>query len=300
MRVCRSLLCLSMMVIATALPAHAGSGKLLLTGGVSSIDGAAGGGLTPWAVIGSNATAGEWGASVHATRVSTGDYSLNIYGVLVAWNDRFELSLARQQFNAADNLAPLGLKALQLEQDLLGFKLRLAGDAVLDSDNWMPQVAIGAIYRHARPAALGPTLTGPLGARLDGVDVYVSATKLLLERGVLVNATLRATRANQNGLLGFGGALSSGTTLQPEVSLAWLLSSQLALGAEYRAKPNGLQNTGLGGGALKEDDWWDLFLAWAPNKRFSLTLAYVDLGRIAPAVQPRRQTGAYVSAQLAF
>ena len=36
--------------------AQADTGKLLLTGGVSSIDGAAGGGLTPWAVIGSNAT----------------------------------------------------------------------------------------------------------------------------------------------------------------------------------------------------------------------------------------------------
>ena len=32
----------------------------------------------------------------------------------------------------------------------------------------------------------------------------------------------------------------------------------------------------------------------------SLTLAYVDLGRIAPAVQPRRQTGTYLSAQFAY
>ena len=39
--------------------AHAGTGKLLLTGGISSIDGAAGGGLTPWAVIGTNADATE-------------------------------------------------------------------------------------------------------------------------------------------------------------------------------------------------------------------------------------------------
>ena len=39
-------------------PARAATDKLLLTGGVSSIDGAAGGGLTPWALIGSQATAG--------------------------------------------------------------------------------------------------------------------------------------------------------------------------------------------------------------------------------------------------
>ena len=45
--------------------AQADTGKLLLTGGVSSITGVAGGGLTPWAVIGSNATqarTGSWRA----------------------------------------------------------------------------------------------------------------------------------------------------------------------------------------------------------------------------------------------
>ena len=40
--------------------------------------------------------------------------------------------------------------------------------------------------------------------------------------------------------------------------------------------------------------------AWAPNKNVSLTLAWVDLGRIVPAVNSKRQSGAYVSAQLAF
>ena len=45
--------------------AQAETGKLLLTGGVSSIDGAAGGGLTPRAGIGSNATAGETGCTAH-------------------------------------------------------------------------------------------------------------------------------------------------------------------------------------------------------------------------------------------
>jgi hypothetical protein len=51
---------------------------------------------------------------------------------------------------------------------------------------------------------------------------------------------------------------------------------------------------------LKEDDWADVFVAWAPNKHLSLTLAWVDLGRIVPAVATRRQTGAYLSAQLAY
>ena len=281
-------------------PVQAADGKLVLTGGVSSIDGAAGGGLTPWAVTGSYATEGQLGATAFLTGVKTRDYSLATYGAAIAWNDRLEISLARQDLNAGDNLAPLGLSGLHLKQDIVGLKVRLAGDAVLDSDSWMPQVAIGALHKRADAAALTPTLFGPLGAKRRGSEVYLSATKLFLGSGILVNGTLRVTEANQSGLLGFGGAQGRGAQVMPEVSLAWLLSRSLALGVEARAKPDNLNRSVLGAGALKEDDWFDAFIAWAPSKNFSLTLAYVDLGRIAPAVQPRRQSGAYLSAQVAF
>jgi len=43
-----------------------------------------------------------------------------------------------------------------------------------------------------------------------------------------------------------------------------------------------------------------VFVAWAPNKTVSVTAAYVDLGRIVPAVQTRRQTGGYLSLQLSY
>src|SRR3990167_7753753 len=66
------------------------SGKLLLTGGVSQVEGSAGGGLTPWAVIGGNA---------YFTRVDVDDYSLYSYGVLVGLYDRVELSFSRQEFD---------------------------------------------------------------------------------------------------------------------------------------------------------------------------------------------------------
>ena len=51
---------------------------------------------------------------------------------------------------------------------------------------------------------------------------------------------------------------------------------------------------------LREDDWKDIFIAWAPSKNLSLTLAWVDLGHIVPAVIARCQSEAYLSAQLAF
>ncbi|KQV48660.1 hypothetical protein ASC95_22400 [Pelomonas sp. Root1217] len=277
--------------------ALAQSGKLLLTGGVSSIDGAAGGGLTPWAVTGSYATAGEVGATAFITRAKTGNYGLLTYGAAIAFHDRIEVSLARQDFDTESNLAPLGLDGLHLKQDILGVKMRVIGDAVLDSDTLMPQIAVGLEHKKTHAGNLGPTLFGPLGARDSGTDFYASATKLFLADGVLVNLTLRATKANQNGLLGFGGAQGKGYRLQPEFSLAKLLAKNLAVGVEFRAKPDNLNQSVLGAGALKEDDWKDVFIAWAPNKHVSLTAAWVDLGRIAPAVQPKRQTGSYLSAQ---
>ena len=293
-------LCLAAALLLAGGHALAGNGKLLLTGGVRSIDGAAGGGLTPWAVTGSYATTGEVGGTAFATRVRTQDYALTTQGAALAWNDRLELSFARQRFDTGNNLAPLGLPGLKLQQDIAGLKLRLAGDAVLDADTWMPQLAVGLLHKSSDAGALAPTLHGPLGAREADTELYLSATKLFLAPRILANLTLRATRANQGGLLGHGGARSDRRELLPELSLAWLVNRRLAVGVEARAKPDHLADSVLGADALAEDDWFDAFVAYAPNKHLSITAAWVDLGRIAPAVQPRRQTGAYLSAQVAF
>ena len=275
-----------------------GRGKLLLTGGVSSIDGAAGGGLTPWAVTGSYATRNEIGGTAFATRVKTQGYALTTAGVALSIDDRVEVSAAHQSFDTGATGTALSLTGLRLRQDILGLKVRLVGDTVLDSDRWWPQVAAGVQIKRSNAGGLAPTLTA-LGATDAGTDVYVSATKLLLAPGVLINATLRSTKANQNGLLGFGGSQHTGRRWMPEISLAKLLRKDLALGVEWRRKPDNLNPSTLGA-ALKEDDWADLFVAWAPNKHLSLTVAYVDLGRIVPGFAPKRQTGSYLSAQVAF
>ena len=286
--------------------AQAETGKLLLTGGVSSVEGAAGGGLTPWAVIGSNATDGEVGGSAFVSTVGTRDYGLNVYGAAVGINDRFELSLAQQDFDTKGTGTALGLPGLILKQTILGAKVRVAGDAVLDSDTAMPQIALGVQYKTLGSTGLDGTLDA-LGAKRSGVDVYVSATKLFLAQGILVSGTLRATKANQNGLLGYGatlGGADNSYSLQPEFSVAFLINKNLAVGAEYRFMRNRLARAGAAanlGDGLRATDWKDIFIAWAPSKHLSLTLAYVDLGLIVPATtQSRKQTGYYLSAQVAF
>ena len=278
--------------------ADAADGKLLLTGGVASIDGAAGGGLTPWAMTAGYAAAGQQAITASLTRIDTRDYGLTGYGVAASFGERLELSLARQEFATRATGAALGAPGLHLKQNIFGAKLIVAGDAVLDSDSPMPAIALGVEAKRLDAGALAPTLAS-LGAADHGIDVYASATKLFLAQSVLVDVTLRATKANQNGLLGFGGAASEHVSLEPEVSLAWLLRKTIAVGVEYRAMPNKLDPSALGAG-LREDDWKDVFVVWAPDKRVSLTLAWVDLGRIVPAVQTHRQTGTYASVQLAY
>jgi len=290
----------------TAPPAIAGTGKLRLTGGVSSVEGAAGGGISPWAVIGSQGAADEVGASAYVSRAVTNDYRLSAYGVAVGIHDRVELSLGHQDLDTGVTGQLLGLPGLHLRQTIVGAKVRVAGEAILDSDRWMPQIAVGLQVKQLGSTGLDATLD-VLGARRHGTDIYVSATKLFLAQGVLVNGTLRMTKANQNGLLGFGATLGGANDryrLQPEVSVAYLLRPDLAVGVEYRAMPNHLERAGRVAGlanGLRADDWKDVFVAWSPTANVSLTAAYVDLGRIVPATtQERKQTGFYLSAQIAF
>ena len=270
------------------------SGKLLATGGVSQVEGAGGGGLTPWALITGYGTRDGIGANVHNTYVSLGNYRLNSYGVAVGLYDRVELSYAKQSFKGTNG----ALSTLQIDQDVFGVKVKLFGDAVYDQDSWIPQVAVGLLNKSSTNITLGGGSLKPtnLGAKNnDGTDFYVSATKLYLAQSVLANVTLRATKANQFGLLGFGSATDDKYKIEPEVSLAYLFTRKFALGAEYRVKPNNLTGT-LG----KEEGAYDIFAAYFPTRNVSVTLAYVDLGTIAPAAVPERQHGAYASVQFGF
>ena len=269
-------------------PPPAFSGKLLLTGGVTQVEGAAGGGLTPWAVIGGNGTRDQIGGSAYYTRVDVGDYALDSYGALVGIRDRVELSVARQDFDTRAVGAALGLgQGYVIRQDIIGLKVKLAGDAVLEQDRWMPQLAIGLQHKRNNRGAL----LSAIGAKDDsGTDVYLSATKLYLDQSLLLNTTVRFTKANQFGILGFGGDRNSSYKPQFEGSAAFLLNRHVAVGAEFRSKPDNL-------GIAREDNVWDAFVAWAPNKHVSLTVAYVDLGNI---VIRDHQRGWYASLQVGF
>jgi hypothetical protein len=267
--------------------AHATGERLLGTGGVMEVEGSGGGGLTPWALISGLGTDSEFGASAYCTYLKPQYFALTSCGVAVGAYDRVELSYARQRFDL-DDVAP----GRSINLNVFGAKVRLFGDAVYDQDRWWPQVVAGVQYKQNEDFDFIPRL---IGARRGGdADFYLAATKVFLAgpfgRTWLLNATLRATRANQFGILGFGGDRSDSYHLDGEGSAALFLTERLVVGAEYRAKPDNLR-------AFRENDAYDGFIAFFPSKHLSITAAFVDLGNIA--THPGEQAW-YVSIQTTF
>ncbi|MBC9032070.1 DUF3034 family protein [Sphingomonas sp. JC676] len=261
-------------------------GKLVLTNGISTIEGASGGGLTPWAVIAGNETKDGIGIQAAATAAEVESYDFRSFSVAIGIKDRIEFSYARQNFNTNEIGGALGLgNNYAFDQDIYGAKVKLFGDLVYGPE-MLPAVAIGVEYKKS----LDAPVVKAVGARhSEGADYYVSASKLFLRHSILVNLTGRLTKANQLGLLGFGGR-DDKYRVQIEGSAAIQLSRRLALGAEFRSKPDNLA-------IAREDDWFDLFGAYALGRHLTLTAAYADLGSIATV---KGQRGALFQIQAGF
>jgi len=263
-------------------------GKLDLTRGVSQVEGAGGGGLASWALITGNETNDGIGGEANGTYIALPDYSLRAYGAGVGLYDRLELTYEGQDFDTGKTGPKLGLtKNFTFHQDVIGAKVRVFGDAVYDQDRWWPQVSVGAQYKINDQAHI---IHAVGGKDASGVDVYVAATKILLNYSLVLDATVRFTRANQFGLLGFGGPRSDNYQAEFEGSAGYLVNRRLLVGMEYRTKPSNL-------GFAREDNAYDAFAAVALTKAVSVTAAYVDLGDIATFP---RQRGVYVSLQAGF
>ncbi len=291
-----------------AAAAHAG-GRLLATGGATEIEGSAGGGIVPWALISGYGTEDEIGGTAFLTNVRVPNYDLVSYGAAVGLHDQVELSYARQRLSLDNTvLSGLGLNiSPAIRQDVFGVKVKLFGDAIYAQDTLMPQVSVGLQYKRNLDYNFIPKV---LGARHEsGTDFYVAASKVFLGglagRNVLLNATIRMTKANQMGLLGFGGPGNDSYKAQFEGSVGVFLdpANTWLIGAEYRQNPD----NGLGrplGVHTRQDDYKDAYIAYIPNKRFALVAAYADLGSLPDTTRiganSTSKRGVYLSGQFSF
>ncbi|XOV77693.1 MAG: DUF3034 family protein [Aestuariibacter sp.] len=276
--------------------------SLLATGGITGFEGSAGGGITPWAVIGGYGSKEEINGTASLQTLQLGEYQLTTVGALVGVYDRFELTVQRQTLDVSSGITSNAFNLLtdgaittaagtEIQQDVIGLKAKLYGDLVFSKSRWAPQISAGIQYKKNRDFATSLTLSDGsvvlpdqgipliLGATKDsGTDIYLSASKLwlggVMGNNLLLNLTARATKANTFGLLGFESATNDNYDIEFEGSLVMLPSPHTAMGVEWRTQSDRL------GGLAAEKTVYDFFVAYLPNKHWSLTLAYVDLGSL--------------------
>ncbi|MEL5849350.1 MAG: DUF3034 family protein, partial [Candidatus Igneacidithiobacillus chanchocoensis] len=276
------------------------------------------------------------GGTAFYSHVLLNNYNMDAYGASVGIFNRIELSFARQSFSLGntgqvlDNRilntvgvtkpygtttsSVLGLSGpsffgdnYQLNQDIVGLKVRLFGNIIYDQNWWEPQVSVGVDYHHNE---MPKNLADTLHVTRNAMSYYLSATKVWLH-GIfglttLADVNIQVTNANQQGLLGFGGVNGMGYKVLPAAAVGVFLNRHVVLGGEYRAMPQnqliapasgaGSFST-LGNAVSKTSAWKDVYVAWFPYKQLSLTAAYVDLGTIATE---KSQSGLYLSLTTSF
>ncbi len=273
----------TLLLISMTVSSYEVGSRLLATGGATQLEGSAGGGTVPWAVLSGYGQRGEWGGDIFGTYIKTSDYDLQAIGLSLAYNNRIEFSLATEILDIDAIATDLNLPDDELSQSILGVKLRLFGDLIYGT---LPQVSLGMQYKNNHDFDV-PNIAGAVDD--NGTDFYLAASKLWLSGingyPLLFNVNLRSTSANQLGLLGFGGDRNNSRELMFEGSAGILIRRDLLFGFEYRQKPDNLS-------FASEDDWFDLFLAWFPTKHISLVGAWTELGDIAGR---NDQRGLYIS-----
>lgn len=244
---------------------------------VTEVEGQAGGGIVPWALLSGNKP------TVSTTWVNTGAYTLSSLSLHTGILDWVELSYARQTFDTA----AVGLGKVNV--DVFGAKFKL-----INMTNILPTVALGV--QHKITDIDDANFLDPMGADDTGTDFYLAATKVvpICDRKLLLNGTIRGTKANQIGILGFGSKTSDSYEAQFETSVGLFLNDKTVIGMEYRMKPDNIEG-------LSEDDWADLFYAYFPTKNMAIVAAYARLGDIAAEANigeaGKDQRGIYIQVQ---
>lgn len=276
--------CIGAAVLAASLASPAAwswydDGKVWLTGGVVTTDGAGGGGAVPWATISGYETRDGINGGVHYTLAALSNYTLHSYGATWGFFDRLELSYTNSHLSVdLNNLSTVALVGTLLGEgaelgtdpwnntidlDVYGAKLRLFGDAVYNSHSLIPQVAIGGFYKKNKNEELLKTLGA---AKTKDWEAYVAATKIFFPISTLINVTARYTNANQTGLVGFGGCTGGGNNetcedkkeLRWETSVAYLLNKNTAIGFEYQQHGDNLDGRSVSVGGLDLSSLTDL------------------------------------------
>jgi hypothetical protein len=248
--------------------------------------------ITPTAYMVNPAPEGEfWGKptiSATAAFLRHKDYQSfviteNILGTI-------ELGYALERIGLGDwpsEVRKAGLPRVDNEVYVHNFNLRYAliPEGGFDA-KWMPAITVGSHFKwNDGLSTINRQLGGAcnqLGAdHTFGTEFTLTASKTivgLLPNPLILSAGLRNSDAIHTGLLGFAGERK--TTI--EGSAIYFLTDRLLLAAEYRQKPDLIDQCAAGGRHLikAENDWWDICLAYIINANTTIAGGYANFGNV--------------------
>lgn len=223
-----------------------------------------------------------------------------------------------------------------LHMETYGAKLRLFGDAVYTSDSYLPQTAIGAYYKVNSTKEFVKTLSAADNKDWEAYAAFTKIFFRYSTLVNLTVRYTSANQIGLTGFGSCGANhqnCKNDKEFRMEFSTAYLLQKNFAIGGEWQQHGNkqggksvdtgdllsttdnngvielvnGTVSNVVGGvvGATtlaktltqQESDWFDVFAAYAPNKNYSITLAYLFLGNIAVA---KEQNGLYLALHATF
>ncbi|MDD5155126.1 MAG: DUF3034 family protein [Candidatus Omnitrophica bacterium] len=169
----------------------------------------------------------------------------------------------------------LGAKLLLLEENSFNTEL-------------VPAFSIGTIYKTTGNKALRKA--GLNALRASGQDWYAVATKTItqLPVPVIVSGGVLSTQEYVTGVLGF----SNKRKLTGFANIDLVLPRGFVIGYEFKQ--------GARFSAVQNANYWDVHLAWMPNKDLTLIAAYADTGDYAGSTRQGLGKGFVLSAQYAF
>jgi hypothetical protein len=260
---------------------------------IFNIEGEGGGGLITWAYLTNPPKDGAMigKPSVGATYIFPTNFQLSIYHLNETITDRLELGYTRSVFDTSSLIGgaagftdtftfDFGIN--EITMDIWHAKILLLKEGQFS--DLMPAVSLSVEYKNNKDVDTINDRTGGLltAAGMDdnsGVDYILAVTKLFkdtfLGMPILVNASTRYTKGAQTGYLGF----SKDANFTGEFTLAVLPESNVAVGAEFRTKPDEYTDV-AGVGSFDESNWGDFFIAYFPTPGLSVSAAIVNFGNI--------------------
>ncbi|MBL7107615.1 MAG: DUF3034 family protein [Phycisphaerae bacterium] len=283
----------SFLVVCCALIAVSGTVNADVPLPLHSIEGTSGVFLTSTAYLANPPKEGEIFGKPSFSASAVFGSEKNVESLAVTENilGKFELGYAYERLGLGDwpddlKAAGVGSVSQHLGMHVFNLRAMVVEEGSYDC-SWMPAITLGTHFKWAD----GQTkLDEDLGGLLDtlgsdrsyGVEFTAVASKTivdLLPRPIILSAGIRNGDAIHTGFFGFAGHRE--TTF--EGSIIAFLTDRLAFAAEYRQKPDLMNQVEAGGKHLvkAENDWMSLYLAYVIDENTTISGGYANLGNVA-------------------